>query len=57
MDVLTSDKWGLVAGCSTLYGNLVSASSEPNFYVYTDDRVTLLVDFRVGFKPIAYNLV
>ncbi|WP_298116272.1 DUF11 domain-containing protein, partial [Flavobacterium sp.] len=50
-----SDKWGLVA-VDTNYGNLVTASSEPNFYVYTADQVVLFIDFRPGFQPIAYNL-
>ncbi|MFY7739414.1 MAG: hypothetical protein ACOVQC_02755, partial [Flavobacterium sp.] len=52
---LHSDKWGFVAVDSN-YGNLVTASSEPNFYVYTSDQVVLFVDFRPGFQPIAYNL-
>jgi uncharacterized repeat protein (TIGR01451 family) len=50
-----SDKWGFVAVDSN-YGNLVTATSEPNFYVYTADRVVLFVDFRPGFQPIAWNL-
>ncbi|MBY0486491.1 MAG: hypothetical protein K2P85_04795 [Flavobacteriaceae bacterium] len=49
------DKWGFVAVDSN-YGNLVTANSEPNFYVYTADQVVLFVDFRPGFQPIAYNL-
>ncbi|MEC4005032.1 DUF11 domain-containing protein, partial [Flavobacterium sp. SUN052] len=50
-----SDKWGFVAVDSN-YGNLVTANSEPNFYVYTADQVVLFVDFRPGFQPIAWNL-
>ncbi|WP_395043054.1 DUF11 domain-containing protein, partial [Flavobacterium sp.] len=50
-----SDKWGFVAVSST-YGNLTTASSEPNFYAYTNDQVVLFIDFRPGFMPIAYDL-
>ncbi|WP_298394846.1 DUF11 domain-containing protein, partial [Flavobacterium sp.] len=52
---LHSDKWGFVAVDSN-YGNIATASSEPNFYVYTADQVILFIDFRPGFQPIAYNL-
>ncbi len=52
-----SDKWGLVA-VDTNYGNLVTANSEPNFYVYTADQVVLFVEFRPGLPLCAlYPLV
>ena len=49
-----SDKWGFVATAPN-YGNIVAAVSEPKFYVYTDDKVILKIDFRPGFMPIAWN--
>ncbi|MBL7885986.1 MAG: hypothetical protein JNJ52_04505, partial [Flavobacterium sp.] len=50
-----SDKWAFVAVDSN-FGNFVTASSEPNFYAYTNDRVVLFIDFRPGFQPIAFNV-
>uniref|UniRef100_UPI003750C44C DUF7507 domain-containing protein n=1 Tax=Flavobacterium sp. TaxID=239 RepID=UPI003750C44C len=52
---LHSDKWAFIA-VSSSFGNSIIASSEPNFYAYTDDRVVLLIDFKPGFQPIAYNV-
>ncbi|MFV5699114.1 hypothetical protein ACM55H_12175, partial [Flavobacterium sp. ZT3R17] len=52
---LHSDKWGFVA-VSPTYGNLTTATSESNFYAYTDDRVVLFIDFNPGFEPIAFNV-
>ncbi|MFV8360867.1 MBG domain-containing protein, partial [Flavobacterium sp. LS1P3] len=52
---LHSDKWGFVAVSST-YGNTTTATSEPNFYAYTADRVVLFIDFKPGFQPIAFNV-
>ncbi|MDI6046939.1 MBG domain-containing protein, partial [Flavobacterium yafengii] len=52
---LHSDKWGFVAVSST-YGNITTATSESNFYAYTDDKVVLFIDFNPGFQPIAFNV-
>ncbi|MES2864940.1 MAG: DUF11 domain-containing protein, partial [Bacteroidota bacterium] len=52
---LHSDKWGFVAVSST-YGNTTTATSESNFYAYTDDKVVLFIDFNPGFQPIAFNV-
>ncbi|MDI5951098.1 MBG domain-containing protein [Flavobacterium yafengii] len=52
---LHSDKWGFVA-VTPSYGNTTTATSESNFYAYTDDKVVLFIDFNPGFQPIAFNV-
>ncbi|MBP6410608.1 MAG: DUF11 domain-containing protein, partial [Pseudarcicella sp.] len=57
------DKWSFVAlnpnetvpGLEK-YAAAILASSAPDIFAYTDERVTIKVDFQVGFKPLAYNV-
>ncbi|WP_395061309.1 DUF11 domain-containing protein, partial [Flavobacterium sp.] len=49
------DRWSFYACDPTNFGNVATANSEPNLYVYTPDQCVMFVDFQSGLQPIAYN--
>ncbi|MBP6385482.1 MAG: DUF11 domain-containing protein, partial [Pseudarcicella sp.] len=58
-----SDKWGFVAvnpleSTPTLskYAAYALSSAAPDVYAYTNERITVKIDFQAGFKPLAFNV-